>query len=333
MPRGQGIGMAVGHGQRAISLRDVLLRHRWAIGLMESRRNGGPANLRHHDAVIASLRAGGMDIVMTAHAYSLLDSYIYGFALTQMTLPFETAEEVAEVAQGMRQSVDLDAYPHLVEMIAHADGAPLRLRRRVHLRPRRHPRRSRAFPEERHDPVGPIPCRRPRSRFGQPGYPEPVTVSQPPIARRSGAPDKASDVLRASRHPLDPLFRPQSVAVIGATEKAGSVGRTVLWNLISNPFGGTVLPDQSEAPQHPRHQGLPEPRRDGRAGRPGGHRHARRVGPGPGPGVRRGRRQGRHHHLGRASARSARQGRRWKRRSWPRRARRASGSSGPTASA
>ncbi len=106
--------------QRAISLRDVLLRHRWAIGLMESRRNGGPANLRHHDAVIASLRAGGMDIVMTAHAYSLLDSYIYGFALTQMTLPFETAEEVAEVAQGMRQSVDLDAYPHLVEMIAHA---------------------------------------------------------------------------------------------------------------------------------------------------------------------------------------------------------------------
>ncbi len=45
--------------QRAISLRDVLLRHRWAIGLMESRRNAGPANLRHHDAVIGSLRAGG----------------------------------------------------------------------------------------------------------------------------------------------------------------------------------------------------------------------------------------------------------------------------------
>ncbi len=106
--------------QRAISLRDVLLRHRWAIGLMESRRSGGPANLRHHDAVIASLRAGGMDIAMVAHAYSLLDSYIYGFALTQMTLPFETPQEVAEVAQGMRQSVDLDAYPHLVEMIGHA---------------------------------------------------------------------------------------------------------------------------------------------------------------------------------------------------------------------
>jgi AcrR family transcriptional regulator len=106
--------------RRAISLRDVLLRHRWAIGLMESRRNGGPANLRHHDAVIGSLRAGGMDIAMAAHAYSLLDSYIYGFALTQMTLPFDSAEEVAEVATAIRQSVDLDEYPHLVEMIGHA---------------------------------------------------------------------------------------------------------------------------------------------------------------------------------------------------------------------
>jgi AcrR family transcriptional regulator len=106
--------------RRSISLRNVLLRHRWAIGLMESRRNGGPANLRHHDAVITCLRASGMDIAMTAHAYSLLDSYVYGFALTKLTLPFQTPEEVAEVAAGMRQSSDLDAYPHLVEMMGHA---------------------------------------------------------------------------------------------------------------------------------------------------------------------------------------------------------------------
>ena len=75
-----------------------------------------------------------------------------------------------------------------------------------------------------------------------------MTVSEPPAARRTGAPDKASDVLRATRHPLDPLFRPQSVAVIGATEKAGSVGRTVLWNLLSTPFGGTVLPINPKRP-------------------------------------------------------------------------------------
>ena len=106
--------------RRAISLRDVLLRHRWAIGLMESRRNGGPANLRHHDAVIGSLRAGGMSVTMAAHAYSLLDSYVYGFALTKMTLPFDTGAEIAEVAQGLDQSFDLGAYPHLVEMIGYA---------------------------------------------------------------------------------------------------------------------------------------------------------------------------------------------------------------------
>ncbi len=60
--------------------------------------------------------------------------------------------------------------------------------------------------------------------------------------------DKASDVLGHGRRPLDVLFAPQSVAVIGATEKAGSVGRTVLWNLISSPFGGTVFPINPKRP-------------------------------------------------------------------------------------
>jgi acetyltransferase len=52
----------------------------------------------------------------------------------------------------------------------------------------------------------------------------------------------AHDVLRADRHPLDPIFKPTSVALVGASERAGSVGRNVLWNLISSPFGGTIYP-------------------------------------------------------------------------------------------
>ncbi|HET6262335.1 MAG TPA: acetate--CoA ligase family protein, partial [Chloroflexia bacterium] len=56
------------------------------------------------------------------------------------------------------------------------------------------------------------------------------------------ATDKAHDILGYGRHPLDAIFSPKSIAVIGATEKAGSVGRTILWNLISSPFGGTVFP-------------------------------------------------------------------------------------------
>jgi len=104
--------------QRAISLRDVLARHRWAIGLMESRRNPGPANLRHHDAVIGSLRAGGFDMALVAHAYSVLDSYIYGFALTKMNLPFESGDDVAEIAETMLEPFPVNEYPNLVEFLA-----------------------------------------------------------------------------------------------------------------------------------------------------------------------------------------------------------------------
>ena len=58
----------------------------------------------------------------------------------------------------------------------------------------------------------------------------------------SPAPDPSSDILHVDRHPLDAIFQPRSIAVIGATEKPGSVGRTILWNLLSSPFGGTVFP-------------------------------------------------------------------------------------------
>jgi AcrR family transcriptional regulator len=102
---------------RAIAVRDALMRHRWAIGLMESRRNPGPANLRHHDAVIGNLRAAGFDMAMAAHAYSLLDSYIYGFAQTQMNLPFESTTDIAEVAEEMLAPFPLNAYPNLAAFI------------------------------------------------------------------------------------------------------------------------------------------------------------------------------------------------------------------------
>jgi AcrR family transcriptional regulator len=103
--------------QRAIAVRDALLRHRWAIGLMESRRSPGPANLRHHDAVIGRLRAAGFSIEMAAHAYSLLDSYIYGFAMTKLNLPFVSSAEVGEVAEAMLQPFPVNEYPNLVEIL------------------------------------------------------------------------------------------------------------------------------------------------------------------------------------------------------------------------
>ncbi|MGW1545273.1 TetR/AcrR family transcriptional regulator [Streptomyces sp. NPDC002309] len=102
--------------QRAISLRLVLSRHRWAIGLMESRSTPGPATLRHHDAVLGCLRQGGFSLTLTAHAVSVLDSYIYGFALQEKTLPFDTPEETAELAQSIMSGFRDGEYPHLAEI-------------------------------------------------------------------------------------------------------------------------------------------------------------------------------------------------------------------------
>ena len=110
--------------KRAISVRDVLARHRWAIGLMESRSNPGPANLRHHDAVIGNLRAAGFDMEAVAHAYSLLDSYIYGFALTKMNLTFQSGDDVAEIAHTMLEPFPVDEYPNLVAFITEVAVKP-----------------------------------------------------------------------------------------------------------------------------------------------------------------------------------------------------------------
>jgi AcrR family transcriptional regulator len=102
--------------RRAVSAREVLARHPWAIALMESRRTPGPANLRHHDAVLGCLRRAGFPVALTAHAYSILDAYIYGFALQEASLPFNTPEETAEVAAEMMAAFPADAYPHLTEL-------------------------------------------------------------------------------------------------------------------------------------------------------------------------------------------------------------------------
>jgi AcrR family transcriptional regulator len=102
--------------RRAIAAQEVLARHPWAIGLMESRSRPGPATLQHHDAMLGCLREAGFSIAMAAHAYSFLDSYIYGFALQQANLPFKTSEQVVEVTGSILRQFPADAYPHLAEM-------------------------------------------------------------------------------------------------------------------------------------------------------------------------------------------------------------------------
>jgi len=102
--------------QRALSARQVLARHPWAISLMESRTAPGPANLRHHDAVGACLRRAGFSVMMTTRAHWMLDSYVYGSALQEASLPFDTADELAGMAEDVYlPQIDAEQYPHLYE--------------------------------------------------------------------------------------------------------------------------------------------------------------------------------------------------------------------------
>jgi AcrR family transcriptional regulator len=102
--------------RRADSTRATLRRHRWAIGLLESRTRPGPATLRHHDVVLATFRAAGFPAPLAAHAYALIDSYVYGFALQEASLPFEGRESVGEVAEPIMELIAGGEYPHLVDM-------------------------------------------------------------------------------------------------------------------------------------------------------------------------------------------------------------------------
>ena len=101
--------------RRAASAREAMRRHPWAIGLVETRTSPGPATLKHHDAVIGTLRKGGFSVEMTAHAFALIDAYVYGFALSEATLPFNGPDTVPEIAEQMMAQFSPADYPHLVE--------------------------------------------------------------------------------------------------------------------------------------------------------------------------------------------------------------------------
>jgi AcrR family transcriptional regulator len=105
--------------QRAISTREALNRHRWAIGHMEGRTDHGPANLRLHEAALGCLRAAGFSLEATVHAYSVQDAYIYGFVLQESDMTPTTPDDFAAEAQRqMDVYADMLAdYPNLVEVV------------------------------------------------------------------------------------------------------------------------------------------------------------------------------------------------------------------------
>jgi AcrR family transcriptional regulator len=104
--------------RRAISAREALKRHSWAIGLMET-RSPGPANLRNHDAVMGCLREAGFAFETAIHAYSLQDAYIYGFSQQEKTLGFQAPGDAGKAAQKRARAIGaLHDYPYLAEIAA-----------------------------------------------------------------------------------------------------------------------------------------------------------------------------------------------------------------------
>ncbi|MEN2739799.1 TetR/AcrR family transcriptional regulator C-terminal domain-containing protein [Microbacterium sp. X-17] len=106
---------------RAVSLRAALRRHPWAVGLMESRMRPGLANLAAHNAMMGCLREAGFSFRATVHATSVLDAYVYGFALQEKTLPFDTPEESGEAAAAKGETVPPEValrFPYLLEVVA-----------------------------------------------------------------------------------------------------------------------------------------------------------------------------------------------------------------------
>ena len=120
LPTTTDLGWRTAMRRRAISARAALSRHPWAVGRMESRTTPGPATLAHHDKVLGILRAAGFSVALAAHAYSVLDSYIYGFALQAPSLPFDTGQDTGrdsvKVTQAIMTRFTSGQYPHLTEM-------------------------------------------------------------------------------------------------------------------------------------------------------------------------------------------------------------------------
>jgi hypothetical protein len=104
--------------KRSFSFRAALSRHPWATGLKDSGTNPGSATLWHHDRAIGTLRNAGFSIATTAHAFSALDGYIYGFAMQEKSLPFTTEEETAAMAHVMLARLPAAEYPYLAELTA-----------------------------------------------------------------------------------------------------------------------------------------------------------------------------------------------------------------------
>ena len=106
--------------RRARSAHEVFTRHPWAPMLFDSRESSGPSRLRYHDWVLGTLTAAGFSLEGAVRAYSLLDSYVYGFGIQQFNMTADGDASPEERAEGILAAIPADVYPHLHRMAVHA---------------------------------------------------------------------------------------------------------------------------------------------------------------------------------------------------------------------
>jgi AcrR family transcriptional regulator len=102
---------------RAISAHAVFARHPWVSPLIDSRESSGPARLRYFDWVIGTLRRAGFSLEASAHAFSVLDSYIYGFGRQALNVAVDPDTKPEEMTEAFLQAIPADEYPYLREMV------------------------------------------------------------------------------------------------------------------------------------------------------------------------------------------------------------------------
>jgi AcrR family transcriptional regulator len=106
--------------RRAASAREVFLRHPWAMGLLESRpQNSSPQRLSYYDSTLGALMRAGFDSRLAMRAFSIVDAYMFGFILQELSLVFDDQESLEEVGEDLMRQM-ADAYPHLTEATADA---------------------------------------------------------------------------------------------------------------------------------------------------------------------------------------------------------------------
>lgn len=108
---------------RAHSARRVLCRHSWAIGLLESRGATGPASMRYVDSILGCLRAAGFTLQDSAHAFWILDSFVYGHVLQETRMSVSQHEESPGGARLPAERAGFTDYPHLAALAAPAISA------------------------------------------------------------------------------------------------------------------------------------------------------------------------------------------------------------------